>query len=83
LTVYNRYILTVAVIMLLSTVCLIAAGQGSLDVYFTIYVIEALATTELYVHLNNKARRELTYVSTLLFGGFALVLFFQILKIFT
>jgi hypothetical protein len=81
--VYNRYILTIAVVMLLSTVWLIAAGQNSLDVYFTIYVIEALVITELHVYLNSKARRGLIYVSTLLFGGFAFVLFFQILKILT
>jgi hypothetical protein len=81
--IYNRYILTVATCLLLSTVFLIAAGQNSLDAYFTIYVIESLVITELYVHLNNKARRGLVYVSALLFGGFAFVLIFQIFKVLT
>lgn len=81
--IYNRYILTVAICLLLSTVFLIATGQNSLDTYFTVYVIEALVITELYVYLNNKARRGLIYVSTLLFGGFALVLFFQIFRLLT
>lgn len=81
--IYNRYILTVAICLFLTTIFLIATGQDSLDSYFTIYIIEALVITELYVYLNNKARRGLTYVSTLLFGGFAFVLFFQILKILT
>ena len=79
--IYNRYILTVAILLLLSTVWLIAAGQNSLERYFTIYIIEALVITELYVYLNQKARRGLTYVSVLLFGGFAFILCFQILKI--
>ena len=79
--IFNRYILTVASILLLSTVLLIAAGQNSLERYFTVYVIEALVITELYVYLNQKARRGLTYVSVLLFGGFAFILGFQILKI--
>ncbi len=83
MNIYNRYILTVAICLLLSTVFLIAAGHNSLDAYFTTYVIEALIITELYVHLNNKARRGLIYVSTLLFGGFAFVLFFQIFKVLT
>lgn len=83
MVVYNHYILTIAVVMLLSTIFLIAIGQNSLDTYFTTYIIEALVITELYVYLNNKARRGLMYVSTLLFGGFAFVLFFQILKILT
>ena len=81
--IYNQYILTVAICLLLSTVFLIATGQSSLDTYFTIYIIEALVITELYVHLNNKARRGLVYVSTILFAGFAFVLFFQIFKVLT
>jgi len=80
-TLYNRYILTVAIILLLTTVIMIAAGQNSLDIYFTVYVIEALVITELYVYINNKARRGLTYVSTVLFGGFTIALCLQIVRI--
>lgn len=81
MTLYNRYILTVAIILLLTTVIMIAAGQNSLDIYFTVYVIEALVITELYVYINNKARRGLTYVSTILFGGFTIALCLQIVRI--
>lgn len=79
--VYNRYILTIASLLLLTTVILIAIGQSSLDIYYTIYVIEALIVTELLVYFNNKARRELTYVSTMLFGGFVIALCLQVLRI--
>ncbi len=79
--IFNTYILTVATILLLSTVLLIAAGQGSLEHYFTIYIIEALVITELFIYLNHKARHALTYVSVLLFGGFAFIVGFQIFKI--
>jgi type IV secretory pathway component VirB8 len=78
---YNRYVLTVAVFLLLTTVILIATGQNSLDIYFTAYVIEALVITELHVYINNKARRGLAYVSTMLFGGFAIALCLQIARI--
>ena len=81
MTLYNRYILTVAIILLLTTVIMIATGQNSLDIYFTVYVIEALVITELYVHINNKARRGLAYVSTILFGGFTIALCLQIVRI--
>ena len=81
--IYNRYILTVSLFLLLTTILLVALGQNSLDVYLTLYVIEALIITELYVHINNKARRGLSYVSVLLFGGFAVVLCLQIIKILT
>lgn len=79
--IYNRYVITVSLFLLLTTIILIATGQNSIDLYFTVYVIEALAITELYVHINNKARRGLTYVSTILFGGFAVALCLQIIKI--
>lgn len=79
--IYNRYILTVALVLLLTTVILIATGQNSLGVYYTIYVVEALFVTELYVYFNNKARRGLTYVSTMLFGGFVIALCLQVFKI--
>ena len=79
--IYNHYILTVAILLLLTTVILIATGQNSLDIYYTIYVIEALIVTELYVYFNNKARRGLNLVSTMLFGGFAIALCLQVLKI--
>ena len=79
--IYNRYILTIALLLLLTTIILIATGQNSLDIYYTIYVIEALIVTELYVYFNNKARRGLNLVSTVLFGGFAVALCLQILKI--
>jgi hypothetical protein len=68
-------------LLILTTVILIATGQSSLDIYYTIYIIEALIVTELYVYFNNNARRGLNYVSILLFGGFATVLCFQALKI--
>lgn len=80
---YNRYILTIAILLLLTTVILIATGQNSLDIYYTVYVIEALIVTELYVYFNHKARRGLTLVSTILFGGFAIALSLQIIKIIT
>jgi hypothetical protein len=81
MTLYNRYILTVALLLLLTTIILIAIGQNSLDIYFTTYIIEALIITELYVYFNDKARRGLTYVSTILFGGFAIAICFQIIRI--
>jgi hypothetical protein len=81
--IYNRYILTVSLILLLTTIILVALGQNSLDIYLTLYIVEALLVTELFVHFNNKARRGLSYVSTLLFGSFAIVLCLQIIHILT
>ena len=83
MTLYNRYIITVTLLLLLTTIILIATSQNSLDIYFTVYVIEALVITELYVYFNSKARRGLTYVSTILFGGFTIALCLQVVRILT
>ena len=81
--IYNNYILTVTVLLLLTTVILVAVGQASLDIYYTLYIIEALIVTELYVYFNAKARRGLSLVSTLLFGGFLVIVAQQVIKILT
>jgi len=80
---YNSYIITVALTLLLTTVILIALGQNSLNIYYTIYLMEALIITELYAFLNSRARRQLTIVGSILFGGFAFVLCWSIIEILT
>ncbi len=79
--IYNNYILTLALLLLLTTFILIALGQNSLDIYYTLYIMEALALTELYVYLNAKARRGLTLVSAILFVGFVPILGLLIFRI--
>ena len=77
---YNSYILIVAILLLLTTVILVALGQNSLGIYYTVYIIEALIVTELYVYFNAKARRGLTLVSAILSGGFLIIVFLQVMK---
>lgn len=79
--IFNSYILIVAALLLLTTVILAVMGQEALDVYYTIYIIEALVVTELYVFLNPKARRGLSLVSAILFGGFLFVVSLEVIKI--
>ena len=81
--IYNSYILTVALSLLITTIILIAMGQNMIDVYYTVYVIEALVITELYVYFNTRARRGLSLVSAMLFAGFVSVLCLQVIKILT
>ena len=79
--VYNSYIVTVAIVLLLTAVILIATGQDALDTYYTIFIIEALIITELYAVFNSKARRGLAFTSGLLFAGFLIVIGIQVIKI--
>jgi len=78
--IYNSYILIITLLLLLTTVILTAMGQ-SLEVYYTIYIIEALVVTELYVYLNTRVRRRLNLVSAVLFGGFLLIVSLGVIKI--
>ena len=79
--IYNNYILIVAILLLLTTVILVAAGRNSLDIYYTVYIIEALIVTELYVYFNAKARRGLNFVSAILFAGFLFIVASRVIKI--
>ncbi len=69
--------------LLLTTIALIASGQESLDLYYTVYIIEALVITELYVHFNTRARRGLTLVSVVLFVGFTVIMGSLVFRILT
>jgi len=68
-------------LLLLTTVILIAIGQASLDVYYTIYIIEAFIVTELYVYFNTKARRGLKFVTVVLFVGLLFVALPKVIRI--
>ena len=79
--IYNRYIVSLALLFTLTTVMMAAYGQNRLDAYFTVYLIEALVLTELYVYINPKARKGLGLITAVLFVGFASIVIFQIYKI--
>ena len=79
--IYNGYILIVATLLLLTTVILVAMGQERLEIYCIAYIIEALIVTEIYVHVNTRARRGLILVNNFLFGGFLVILSIQVIKI--
>lgn len=79
--IYNRYIISLALLLTLTTVIMAAYGQNSLDVYFTVYLIEALALTEIYVYLNPKARKALSLITGVLFIGFVGIVAFEVHRI--
>ena len=81
MTLYNRYLLTLAALFGLSTTVLAAYGQDRLDAYFTVYVIEYLVTTLLFAYLDPKARRLLDAVGYVLFGGFLVIVILKVVEI--
>lgn len=78
---YNRYLLTLAAVFTLSTTILAAYGQNKLDAYFTLYVIEYLVMTLLFVYLAPRARRLLDGMGYVLFAGFLIIVTLKVIEI--
>jgi len=79
--VYSRYILTIATLLLLTTVILVASNVNSLEVYYTVYVLETMIATEFYVYFNTRIRPGLRQVSGLLFIGLIAIMLVRVAKI--
>ena len=81
--IYNRYIMTVAILLLLTSVLLVAFGIDSLDIYGVSFVIEALIVTEIYRYSMPRARRALNIISIMLLCIFLLILGLEVIKFLT
>ena len=68
---------------MLTTVALSFYEVSRLDLYYSAYLIEGLALTELYVYLNPKAKRGLSRVNYMLFAGFMVLVIAEVVEILT
>ena len=78
---YNRYIITIAILFVVSTPILVAIGIKTFGVYYVIYIVEAFIVTALYKHFSPRARRGLNVVSIVLLFGFLPVIILQFIKL--
>lgn len=78
--VYNSFVLTVAAALLLTTVVLAGAG-ATLRAYYSLYVLEALAVSQVFAHFSASARRGLSLVSAGLLFGFLGVALSEVVRI--
>ena len=72
--IYNRYLLSLALVSSLINTILAFFGQNDLAVYFIMNVLAYLVTTLLYAYLNPGARRTLNTIGVVLFAGFMVVI---------
>ena len=77
---YNRYIISLTLLFMLTTV-LLSISEQSLDLYFSIYLIECLIVTLLFSHLNPEARRALNGIGYVLFSGFLILVGIEVVEI--
>ena len=68
MALYNRYVLSLALVICITTVIFAIIAISSLGLAFAIYVVECLVLTELFVHLDPRARRNLSRVNYMLFA---------------
>ena len=73
MTLYNRYILWLTLLFVLTSVIMVFAGVASLKIYFSVYLVETLALTVLFSSLDPRARRSLSAVNYILFIGFLVI----------
>jgi len=78
--IYNRYIIWLTFLFMLTTVILSTSNQG-LDVYFSVYLIECLAVTLLFSHVNPRARKGLDRIGYVLFLGFLFLVTAKVVEI--
>ena len=57
----------------MTVVIFAAINVDSFEAYYSVFIIEFIITTELFVHYNSRARKRLAPVSFLLIGGFLAV----------
>lgn len=81
--IYNNYILILTILFLLTAVILTTQGENVVVISFTVFIIEALIVTELYVHFNARARRVLNRVTSILLAGFLGIVALEVISIVT
>ena len=79
--IYNLYIVALALALCGTNILLAVFGQNSLGPYFAANVITYLIMSLLYVHLNPRARRILSTMGVVLFGGFMAIVALKVIEI--
>lgn len=80
--IYNKYIISLALLSGFINTLLAFFGQNDLGVYFMANVVAYLVITLLYVYLNPGARRALNTIGIVLFLAFIAIVVFKTVAIF-
>lgn len=80
-TTYNRYILSLALFFMLTTVIISVSVGAPLSLYFSLYLLGTLALTILFAYLDPRARKGLEKVGFVFFAGFVVMVGIKALEI--
>jgi len=79
--VYNRFIVALALCFTLTTVVLSLGNERRLDLYFSLYLIEYLILSLLFVSFNPKGKRLVGILGYILFPGFMAIVALKVAHI--
>ena len=79
--IYNKYVISLALVSCLINTLLAFLGQNDLAIYFVINIIAYLAITLLYVYLTPRARKALNSIGAVLFAGFMGIVALKVMEI--
>ena len=81
MTLYNRYIFIMALIFSVTALLFAIAAVADLWLCITVYVIESLILTELFIYLNPRAKKNLNRVNIILFVLFLMLVAAKVAEI--
>lgn len=81
MTLYNRYIFIMALIFSVTALFFAIAAVADLWLCITVYVIESLILTELFIYLNPRAKKNLNRVNIILFVLFLMLVAAKVAEI--
>ena len=81
MSITDRYVVTLALVLLGTSVVFAWTGETRLNLLISVYVIETLAVNQLFVWLSERARRALRVVERVLVFCFAVVVVSEVVRI--
>jgi len=79
--VFNQYLWFLVLAAFLINAVLAFTRQQDLTLYFTVNVLAYLVITVLHAYFSPRARRLLSTVAIVLFGGFLIVLIIKVMEV--
>lgn len=78
---FNRYILFLVLAAFAVNTTIAFTSPNDLSVYFAVNVITFLVITVLHAYLNPRARRSLSAIGIVLFGGFLVIVILKAMEV--
>ncbi|MBN1857529.1 MAG: hypothetical protein JW846_11330 [Dehalococcoidia bacterium] len=83
MSIVDRYVCFLSILVLGTAVVFVWAGETRLDLCLSVYIIETLALNQLFVWLSDRARNSLAWVERVFVVCFAVIVIAEMVRIIT